>query len=74
MLLRAAAELGLDLSHAFMIGDKPSDIEAGTRAGCRTILLTTMPEPDMCDPQPEATVVDWSEVLQYIEMHMSHTG
>jgi histidinol phosphatase-like enzyme len=37
MLLRAAAERGLDLSRAFMIGDRASDIEAGMRAGCRTI-------------------------------------
>jgi D-glycero-D-manno-heptose 1,7-bisphosphate phosphatase len=73
MLLGAAADLGLDLSRAFMIGDKPSDIEAGMRAGCRTILLTTMPEPGMCNPRPEATLIDWSEVLQYIEMHVSAT-
>jgi D-glycero-D-manno-heptose 1,7-bisphosphate phosphatase len=73
MLLGAAAELGLDLSRAFMIGDKPSDIEAGMRAGCRTILLTTMLEPGMCNPRPEATLIDWSEVLRYIEMHVSAT-
>jgi D-glycero-D-manno-heptose 1,7-bisphosphate phosphatase len=73
MLLGAAAELGLDLSRAFMIGDKPSDIEAGMRAGCRTILLTTMLEPGMRNPRPEATLIDWSEVLRYIEMHVSAT-
>jgi histidinol-phosphate phosphatase family protein len=74
MLLRAAAELGLDLSRAFMIGDKPSDIEAGTRAGCRTILLTTVRGADVCDPRPEATAIDWSAVLQHIERHVSATG
>jgi D-glycero-D-manno-heptose 1,7-bisphosphate phosphatase len=74
LLLRAAAELGLDLSRAFMIGDKSSDIEAGRRAGCRTILLTTTLERDVCDLQPKATAIDWSQVVQYVEMHVSATG
>ena len=33
MLLRAAREHGLDLARSWMIGDKPSDVEAGRRAG-----------------------------------------
>lgn len=33
MLLRAAAELGLDLGASVMFGDKPSDVEAARRAG-----------------------------------------
>lgn len=41
MLLRAAAELGLDLARSYMIGDKLSDLEAGARAGCHTILVRT---------------------------------
>ena len=40
LLLRAARELRLDLRRSFMVGDAPSDIEAGRRAGCRTILVT----------------------------------
>ena len=39
MLQEAADELNLDLAASFMIGDKPSDIEAGHAAGCRTILI-----------------------------------
>lgn len=39
MLLRAAAELGLDLASSWMVGDILDDVEAGRRAGCRTILL-----------------------------------
>ena len=39
MLLAAADELGLDLDASFMVGDKSSDVEAGHRAGARTILL-----------------------------------
>jgi D-glycero-D-manno-heptose 1,7-bisphosphate phosphatase len=39
MLLEAAAELALDLSMSWMIGDQMRDIQAGAAAGCRTILL-----------------------------------
>jgi D-glycero-D-manno-heptose 1,7-bisphosphate phosphatase len=39
MLLRAAADLALDLGASWMIGDLPSDVLAGLNAGCRSILL-----------------------------------
>jgi D-glycero-D-manno-heptose 1,7-bisphosphate phosphatase len=39
MLERAAAEHGLDLRRAVMIGDAESDVEAGRRVGARTVLL-----------------------------------
>ena len=41
LLLRAAAELGLDLSRSIMVGDKPSDVEAGQAAGAATVLVLT---------------------------------
>lgn len=39
MLERAARERGLELRGSWMVGDILDDIEAGRRAGCRTILL-----------------------------------
>ncbi|HEX3463945.1 MAG TPA: HAD family hydrolase [Candidatus Elarobacter sp.] len=39
MLLRAAEELGLDLAGSYMVGDRWSDVEAGRRAGCRTVWI-----------------------------------
>ncbi|MBY0397516.1 MAG: HAD family hydrolase [Thermoleophilia bacterium] len=39
MLLRAAAEHGLDLAASWMIGDMISDILAGRNAGCRGSIL-----------------------------------
>jgi D-glycero-D-manno-heptose 1,7-bisphosphate phosphatase len=39
MLLDAAKEYDIDLPNSFMIGDRWKDIEAGQRAGCKTILL-----------------------------------
>lgn len=39
MLLRAAAELGLNLDASWMVGDLISDVLAGLNAGCRNILV-----------------------------------
>ncbi|NML13544.1 D-glycero-alpha-D-manno-heptose-1,7-bisphosphate 7-phosphatase [Azohydromonas caseinilytica] len=39
LLLRAAAELRLDLARSWMVGDILNDVEAGQRAGCRGLLL-----------------------------------
>ena len=40
LILEAAAALvSCDLSHSWLIGDSEVDIEAGRRAGCRTILV-----------------------------------
>lgn len=39
LLLRAAAELHIDLSRSWMVGDILNDVEAGNRAGCRTVLI-----------------------------------
>jgi D-glycero-D-manno-heptose 1,7-bisphosphate phosphatase len=39
LVLRAAADLGLDLERSWLVGDILDDVEAGHRAGCRTILV-----------------------------------
>ena len=39
MLLRASNEHGIDLRASWMIGDVLHDVEAGNRAGCRTLLI-----------------------------------
>jgi D-glycero-D-manno-heptose 1,7-bisphosphate phosphatase len=39
LILRAAAENGLDLERSWLIGDILDDVEAGRSAGCRTVLL-----------------------------------
>lgn len=41
MLLQAAREHDIDLARSFMVGDRTDDIEAGRRAGCRTVLVRT---------------------------------
>jgi histidinol-phosphate phosphatase family protein len=39
LILRAASEHGIDLHRSWFIGDILDDVEAGARAGCRTVLL-----------------------------------
>ena len=39
MLRRAAAELGIDLSRSYMVGDRWRDIDCGHAAGCVTFLI-----------------------------------
>nr|WP_320048361.1 D-glycero-beta-D-manno-heptose 1,7-bisphosphate 7-phosphatase [uncultured Desulfuromonas sp.] len=41
MLLQAAADLEIDLSRSWMVGDKKADVDAGLAAGCRPILVCT---------------------------------
>lgn len=41
MLLRAAQECGIDLAQSFCVGDRLTDIVAGAKAGCRTVLVQT---------------------------------
>jgi D-glycero-D-manno-heptose 1,7-bisphosphate phosphatase len=42
MLLRAAAEMDIDLHASWMVGDGLNDIQAGNAAGCRTVLVGTL--------------------------------
>jgi len=76
MLRKAADELDIDLSNSWMIGDSPHDIEAGQRAGCRTIRLRagsadsgdTHPDEDV---QADFTVRNIVEAARVILMHPS---
>jgi D-glycero-D-manno-heptose 1,7-bisphosphate phosphatase len=50
MLLAAQRELGLDLGASLLIGDTPTDIEAGQSAGVgRNLLLGSGALPSLCD-------------------------
>lgn len=44
LLHRAAEALDLDLARSWMIGDILDDVEAGHRAGCRSVLLDVQSE------------------------------
>ena len=47
MLVRAAADLGLDLAASWCIGDKMNDIEAGRAAGVGTLVRLDPASPDV---------------------------
>jgi D-glycero-D-manno-heptose 1,7-bisphosphate phosphatase len=57
MLLDAAAQHGIDLAASFMVGDRWRDVEAGRRAGCRTVFI----EYGYDEPAPNPPA-DWSAV------------
>jgi D,D-heptose 1,7-bisphosphate phosphatase len=75
MILRAAAELDLDLPGSWVIGDAPRDIAAGHAAGCRTILVTDADLPPSpaasaeSDVQPDYTARRLNDALDIIEQH-----
>lgn len=54
MILDAAKEYAIDLTHSYMIGDRWRDIEAGKAAGCKTILI----QPDITYNEKQAQGMD----------------
>ena len=65
MLLRAAKRQGILLTESFMIGDRWRDIEAGRRAGCRTILIGSGYDESLISP-PDIAVTNLSEATNWI--------
>ncbi len=59
MILAAAEQLDLDLKASWVIGDGHRDIEAGQRAGCRTILFvpTDVPQSEAATGKSAADFV-----------------
>ncbi len=70
MLRKAARELDIDLKQSWMTGDILNDIEAGNRAGCRTVLIDngneTEWETSSYDRQPDFIVTNLLEAAQAI--------
>ncbi len=68
MLLQAAAEYNVDLSHSYMVGDKIADIEAADNAGCKPIMVKTGYGQRDCDKLAEGVPLcdDLAEVAKLI--------
>jgi D-glycero-D-manno-heptose 1,7-bisphosphate phosphatase len=65
MLLTAAREHEIDLSSSYMIGDRWSDVVAGQKAGCRTLLIArSYSRPERCNP--DHVVADLKEAAERI--------
>jgi D,D-heptose 1,7-bisphosphate phosphatase len=52
MILKAAEKHNIDLSNSWMIGDGITDIQAGKKAGCKTIMIGRM-KCDLCQKMAE---------------------
>lgn len=69
MLLRAADELGLSLADSWLVGDILDDVEAGHRAGCRSVLVDLGTESPPSAPQrrPDYIARDTRHALRLIQ-------
>ena len=65
MLLRAARELGLDLTRSWMVGDRWRDVDCGKSAGCRTVLIDCGYAEDLREP-PDFTVRNFTEAADIV--------
>lgn len=69
MLIEAARRHRLALSGSWMVGDTLDDVEAGHRAGCRSLLYDSGGETVWRRSPlrwPEKQVADWEAVVQHI--------
>ena|SRR5579883_3135351 len=66
MLLEAADAFGIDLTGSFMVGDRWSDVEAGRRAGCRTVFIARHYAERQPDPPADFTAPSLPEAADWI--------
>jgi D-glycero-D-manno-heptose 1,7-bisphosphate phosphatase len=76
MLLTAANKMHIDLNQSWMIGDGDRDIEAGSRAGCRTILINYSAHRQLEPPasNPDYRAVNMKEAVNIIKQHHRSTA
>jgi D-glycero-D-manno-heptose 1,7-bisphosphate phosphatase len=77
MLLAAADEMDIELSRSWVIGNSSRDVEAGSRAGCKTILINhsshyEQPKPNQ--PSPDYRAVNIKEAVNIIKKHHRLSG
>jgi D-glycero-D-manno-heptose 1,7-bisphosphate phosphatase len=75
LLRQAAQDLRLELTASFMVGDRLTDVAAGCRAGCRTVLIETgrhaAPPIETTEPpdlalKPDAVCADLTAAADWI--------
>lgn len=62
MLELAARDFNIELSESFMVGDRDTDIQAGRKAGTKTILIASPGQTS----KPDASVTNISQLVDYI--------
>lgn len=68
MILQAQIDLSIDLARSLLIGDKASDIEAGTAAGVGTKLLFAVDRPKELESIDYELIATLREALPYIQL------
>jgi D-glycero-D-manno-heptose 1,7-bisphosphate phosphatase len=66
MLIDTARRHDLDLARSWMVGDHESDVEAGRRAGCKTVLVAPTDRPTAANFR----VANVSELIALLEAEM----
>ena len=69
LLLHGAHRYGIDLHGSFLIGDRWRDVEAGRRAGVRTVFIDYQYDERRPEPPADATVADLGAAVDWIESH-----
>jgi len=67
IILQAQNDLTIDLSRSVLIGDKPSDIQAGTAAGVGTTLLFSAERPNELDGLNYEFIATLREAIPYLQ-------
>jgi len=73
LLLEAAEQYGIDLAASFMVGDRWRDIEAGRRAGCRTVFIDRAYTERRPNPDPDYVAADLGDAATWI-LSQTHKG
>jgi D-glycero-D-manno-heptose 1,7-bisphosphate phosphatase len=66
LLLEAAEQYGIDCTASFMVGDRWRDVEAGRRAGCRTVFIDRGYTERKPDPSADHTAADLPSAVEWI--------
>jgi D-glycero-D-manno-heptose 1,7-bisphosphate phosphatase len=77
MLLAAADEMDIDLTQSWMIGNSSRDVEAGLKAGCKTILInhpSYSEQHKLGEPNPDYRAVNMKEAVNIIKKYHRSAG
>ncbi len=66
LIHKAAKKYDVDLAQSYMIGDRWKDIEAGKRAGCKTIFINYQYDENPTDLEPDYSVNEVSKIIEII--------